>query len=48
VILDHEEKDGDGAPVLDDGKAREFYRRTLEAVEAALIEVFEGWRELRP
>jgi creatinine amidohydrolase len=48
VILNHEEKDGDGAPVLDDGKAREFYRRTLEAVEAALGEVFEGWRELRP
>lgn len=43
VILDREEKDGDGAPVLDDEKAGSFYKRTLDAVEGALLEVFEGW-----
>ncbi len=48
VILNHEEKDGDGAPIIDDAKAKKFYKRTLDAVEAALLEVFEGWRELRP
>ena len=48
MILNHEETDGDGAPVIDGAKAKEFYKRTLDAVEAALTEVFEGWRELRP
>lgn len=45
IILDAEERDGDGAPVLDPDKAAEFYRRTVDAVEAALLEVFDGWRD---
>jgi hypothetical protein len=47
IILEGEEWGGEGAPVLDREKAAEFYRRTTEAVERALREVFEGWGELR-
>jgi creatinine amidohydrolase len=47
IILNHEEKDGDGAPVIDHEKAQTFYRRVVEAAEAALGEVFAGWEELR-
>jgi len=47
IILEREEKNGDGAPVLDAGKAAEFYRRTVEAVGSALEEVFAGWEDLR-
>jgi hypothetical protein len=48
IILNHEEKrEGDGAPILDADKAAEFYRRTVDAVEAALEEVFAGWEDLR-
>ena len=48
IILNHEEKkEGDGAPILDADKAAEFYRRTVDAVETALKEVFAGWEDLR-
>ena len=48
IILDREEKtEGEGAPVLDPDKAAEFYRRTVDAVETALREVFDGWNDLR-
>ena len=48
IILNHEEKEeGDGAPILDADKAAEFYSRTVDAVEAALKEVFAGWEDLR-
>jgi creatinine amidohydrolase len=43
VILDREERDGDGAPVMDREKAEAFYRRTADSVEKALREVFSGW-----
>ncbi len=46
IILDREEQAGEGAPVLDEAKAREFFRRVVDAVEAALHEVFAGWSEL--
>ena len=49
VILTREEKrEGEGTPVLEADKAAEFYRRTVDAVEAALEEVFAGWEDLRP
>lgn len=47
IILEGEERDGDGAPVLDPGKAAEFYRKTTDAVASALAEVLAGWEELR-
>jgi len=48
IILNREEKrEGEGAPILDADKAAEFYRRTVDAVAAALEEVFAGWEDLR-
>jgi creatinine amidohydrolase len=48
VILNRPEKrEGEGAPILDADKAAEFYRRTLDEVESALLEVFAGWEDLR-
>jgi len=48
IILNREERrEGEGAPILDADKAAEFHRRTVDAVEAALKEVFAGWEDLR-
>lgn len=47
VILEREESEGDGAPVLDPARAREFFERTVAAVSSVLDELFAGWRELR-
>lgn len=47
IILDRPEQSGEGAPVLDRSKAEQFYRRTVDAVEEALKEVFAGWDEIR-
>ncbi len=47
IILDREERDGDGAPVLDRKKAKAFFEGTVEAVASVLDDVFEGWREIR-
>lgn len=47
VILEREETDGDGAPVLDPARARQFFERTVAALASVLDELFAGWRELR-
>ncbi len=47
VILEREETDGDGAPVLDPARAREFFERAVAAVSSVLDDLFAGWRELR-
>jgi creatinine amidohydrolase len=47
VILEREEKDGDGAPILDPERAGQFFEKTILALAALLEELFEGWRELR-
>ena len=47
IILNHPENEGDGAPVIDHDKAQTFYRRTVDAAESALEEVFAGWEDLR-
>lgn len=46
IILERPEKNGDGIPVLDPDKARRFYEGTLDAVEAALRSVFDGWNAI--
>jgi len=46
IILERAEKDGEGAPVLDPGKAGEFYERTLRAVESTLRSVWTGWDQI--
>jgi creatinine amidohydrolase len=48
IILDRPETAGEGAPVLDAGKAGAFYGRVVEEIDAALQDVFAGWREIRP
>jgi creatinine amidohydrolase len=47
IILDRPETAGEGAPVLDLDKAKEFYRRVVEEVAAVLEDVFTGWSEIR-
>ena len=47
IMLDRDERGGDGVPVLDPAKARAFYERVRAEIERALREVFEGWQELR-
>lgn len=47
IMLERADPDGLGAPVLDRERARSFYQRTVDGVEAALREVFEGWEDLR-
>jgi len=47
VMLDRPEKGGDGAPILDLDRAREFRRRSTDLVLAAIRDVFDGWNELR-
>lgn len=46
VILDGPETNGNGAPVLDAAKARDFHARCLDAAENALRELFAGWAEI--
>jgi creatinine amidohydrolase len=48
IILDRPETAGEGAPVLDPAKAKAFYARVVEEIDAALKDVFAGWREIRP
>lgn len=48
IILDKKETAGEGAPVLDAGKAKAFYAAVVDAVEAGLKDVFAGWNEIRP
>jgi creatinine amidohydrolase len=47
VMLERPEKAGEGAPNPDPAKAADFYRRTVDAVESALEDVFAGWDEIR-
>jgi creatinine amidohydrolase len=46
IMLDRPEKDGDGAPVLDPAKAREFRGRVTELVYGVIRDVFDGWSEI--
>jgi creatinine amidohydrolase len=48
IILDRAESAGEGAPILDEAKARAFFDRVADEVDATLHAVFEGWREIRP
>ncbi len=48
IILDRPETRGEGAPVLDAGKAQAFYAGVAGAIEAVLRDVFAGWSEIRP
>ncbi len=48
IILDRPETAGEGVPVLDPAKAKEFFTGVVSAIDAALNEVFAGWREIRP
>lgn len=48
IILDRPETAGSGAPVLDPAKAKAFYAGVVNAIDAALTDVFAGWREIRP
>ena len=47
IILDRKEASTEGAPVLDPSKAKAFYDGIVNAVDAALGEVFAGWDEIR-
>ena len=47
IILDRPEAAAEGAPVLDQAKAKAFYGGVLSAIEAALRDVFAGWSEIR-
>jgi creatinine amidohydrolase len=47
VMLERAEIAGEGAPVLDAGKARRYYDAVVRAVERAIREVLEGWEDLR-
>jgi len=47
IILDREEQDDNGAPILDREQAGEFYNSIVDNVERVLLEIFDGWRELR-
>ena len=47
IILDRPEAKDEGAPVLDESKAREFFKRVTDEVETVLREVFAGWEEIR-
>lgn len=46
IILDREETNEEGAPVLDREKATAFYALTLRDLESAIRHVFAGWAEL--
>jgi creatinine amidohydrolase len=46
IILDRKEIAGEGAPVLDPDKARAFFGGVVEAIDAALRDVFAGWSEI--
>jgi creatinine amidohydrolase len=48
IILDRRESNDEGAPVLDPGKAKAFHAGVVDAIEAALHDVFAGWSEIRP
>ena len=47
VMLERAETAGEGAPVLDAGKARRYYDAVVDSVERAIREVLEGWEDLR-
>jgi len=47
IILDRPEANDEGAPILDAPKAKRFFDRVVEEIDAAMREVFAGWRELR-
>jgi creatinine amidohydrolase len=46
IILDRPESAGEGAPILDAAKARQFYAAVVAEIEKALRELFAGWREI--
>lgn len=49
IILDRPETGGEeGAPVLDPAAAVAFWNGCRDEVERALVELFEGWSEIRP
>ena len=48
IILDRPEVKGEGAPILDPGKARAFFDRVVEELDGVMQQVFAGWREIRP
>ena len=47
IILDRRETAAEGAPVLDPAKAKAFYAGVVNAIDAALRDVFAGWSEIR-
>jgi len=47
IILDRKETAAEGKPVLDPAKAKAFYASVVDAIEAALRDVFAGWSEIR-
>ena len=47
IILDRKEAKSEGAPVLDETKARAFHAGVVDAVEGALRDLFAGWSEIR-
>jgi creatinine amidohydrolase len=47
IILDRTETAAEGAPVLDQAKAKALYAGVVGAIEAALSDVFAGWAEIR-
>jgi len=46
IILDRPETGGEGAPVLDPAKAKAFHAAVVDAIDAAMKDVFAGWREI--
>jgi creatinine amidohydrolase len=46
IILDRPESAGEGAPILDPAKAKQFYAAVVAEIEKALKELFAGWREI--
>jgi creatinine amidohydrolase len=48
IILDRPESAGEGAPILDAGKAKAFYAAVVAEIEKALKETFAGWDEITP
>jgi creatinine amidohydrolase len=47
IVLDRPETAGEGKPVLDPAKAKAFHDGIVDAIDAALREVFAGWGEIR-
>lgn len=47
VMLERPETANEGAPILDEGRARRYYDGVVAAIERSLRDVLAGWEELR-